>query len=329
MSPDRGQTERPLGTPPSGDDGGHVPLGPGREFDLVRALVAQWQGQGRGIGDDAAVLNVGGEPLVASIDTMVDRVHFRHDWLSLEEIGYRAAVAALSDLAAMAATPIGLLVAVTLPRSLLGAEDELGRGLGEAARLAGCPIVGGDTTRGDALSLTIAVLGTAARPVRRSGARAGDGVYVTGRLGGPGAAIAALSAGAPVPAPWRQRFARPLPRLREARWLAERGATALIDVSDGAASELRHLATASGVAIHVELERLPVLDGIDPQEALSSGEEYELLCAAPLLDTAEFAREFGLPLSRIGETRAGTPAVVLTMGGERVDLPLGYDHFST
>ena len=314
---------------PGGEAGGHVSLGPGREFDLVRALLRRWRDEAREIGDDAAVLDVHGGQLVASIDTMLEGVHFRREWLSLEEIGYRAAVAALSDLAAMAANPIGMLVALTLPDVLLDSGDALGDGLGEAARLAGCPIVGGDTTRGASLSLTIAVLGTATRAVRRSGARPGDFVYVTGRLGGPGVALAALSAGTPVPAALRERFARPVPRLREARWLADRGATAMIDVSDGVASELRHLSAASGVALRVELERLPVMDGVAARDALSSGEEYELLCAAPTLDTAEFTREFGVPLSKIGEASADAPVVVLTEGGRRVDLPQGYDHFSS
>jgi thiamine-monophosphate kinase len=229
----------------------------------------------------------------------------------------------------MAATPFAMLVAITLPTALLGGAGAIAGGLGDIARRARCPIVGGDTTRGDALCLTIAVLGTADRPLGRSGARPGDALFVTGRLGGPGAAVAAFTRGEPVAAAWRERFARPLPRLAEARWLAERGASAMIDVSDGVASELGHLAAASGVALHVDRESLPCIEGVDSRLALVSGDEYELLCAAPSLDSEGFAREFGLPLTRIGEVREGSMDVLVTAHGERVDLPRGYDHFST
>jgi thiamine-monophosphate kinase len=310
------------------DSASHVPLGPGREFDLIRTLLREWNGLARGIGDDAAILDVPPGRLVASIDTMVDGVHFRREWLSLEEIGYRAGVAAVSDLAAMAATPLGMLIALTVPVTLVASAASIGDGLGQVARLADCPIVGGDTTRGDLLCLTIAVLGTAPHPVERSGARPGDSLYVTGRLGGPGAALAALTRGEPVSSALRDRFARPTPRLRESRWLAGQGATAMIDVSDGVASEVRHLAAASGVAVHVDLDALPCMPGIESRNAAASGEEFELLCTGGVLDAVEFERLFGLPLTRIGDVRAGAPGVEARAGGKRVDLPGGYDHFT-
>jgi thiamine-monophosphate kinase len=153
---------------------------------------------------------------------------------------------------------------------------------------------------------------------------------VTGRFGGPGAALAALAAGR-VPAPsHRRRFAHPVPRVAEARWLAERGATAMIDVSDGVASELRHLAAASNVSIDVELERLPLEDGVRADAAVVSGEEYELLLAArPGIDVAAFASTFALPLTVIGRvSSAGASGVRVTSSGARVDLGPGYDHFS-
>jgi thiamine-monophosphate kinase len=189
--------------------------------------------------------------------------------------------------------------------------------------------VGGDLTRGERWSLTITVLGATERPLGRAGARPGDHVYVTGRLGGPGAALRALARGGdPAPA-HRDRFARPLPRLAEGEWLAAHGATAMIDVSDGLASDLRHLAAASDVAMAVALEAVPCLDHIDPSEAVVSGEEYELaLTAPPGLDVADFARRFGLPLTRIGEVHPGPPDVAFSLHGARVDPGSGYDHFS-
>ncbi len=309
----------------------NVPMGPGREFDLIRALAARWGDRARGIGDDAAVVDVPpGSRLVASTDTSVEDVHFRRHWLTPREIGYRACAAALSDLAAMAAAPLGMLVALTVsPQWLLHAES-LADGMGDAAVAAQCPIVGGDVTAGDRLSLTVTVLGHASRPVGRRGARPGDAVFVTGRLGGPGAALAALRAGQ-VPSPLhRERFARPVPRIGEARWLAERGATAMIDISDGLSSELRHLAAASAVALDIDLDAVLVLDDVLPTDAAVSGEEYELLCTAPPdIDRAAFARTFGIPLTLVGAVAAdGGPEVRVTQGGRRVDLPGGYDQLS-
>lgn len=316
-------------TRPGERDG--VALGPGVEFDLVRRLLARWGPVAAGLGDDAAILEVPASArLVVSTDTAVERIHFRWEWLSAEEIGWRATAGALSDLAAMAAEPLGLLCAITLPEGGTGRLDDLAAGIGAMATRAGCPIVGGDLTHGERWSLTMTVLGTAIHPVRRAGGRAGDRIYVTGRFGGPGAALDALARGERPAGALRERLARPVPRLDEARWLARHGATAMIDVSDGLASELRHLAAASGVGLDVALERVPCVPDIPPARAAVSGEEYELVCLAPTdLDEAAFARRYGLPLTRIGSAREGEPAVHFTLEGRRVDPGRGYDHFST
>lgn len=300
-------------------------LGPGGEFDVVRRLLARWGDLGSGIGGDCAVLDVpAGARVVVSTDTSVEHVHFRRDWLTAREIGHRATAAALSDLAAAAATPLGLVLAMTVPLGWRGDLDALADGVGDVARHAGCPIVGGDLSAGGELSLTVTVLGHAARPLARDGVRPGDALWVTGRLGGPTLALAGLLAGR-TPAPEaRERFARPLPRLAEARWLAEHGARAAVDISDGLAADARHLAAASGVALAIDAERVPRVAGADARTALASGEEYELLVAAPAsLDAAAFAARFGLPLTRIGTASAGPAGVTA-----RVDLPPGHDHFS-
>jgi thiamine-monophosphate kinase len=312
-------------------DAGQEALGPGREFDVIRALLARWSGVARGVGDDGAVLDIpAGSRLVASIDTSVEGVHFRRDWLTVHEIGYRSTASALSDLAAMAARPLGILLALSIPADALDDAPALGDGVGQAARDAGCAIVGGDTTRGDRLALTVAVLGHASAPVRRSGARPGDRVYVTGRLGAAAAAVAALARGETPPAALRERFAHPVPRIAEAQWLAAHGVSAMIDISDGLVSELRHLAAASGVAITVELEQVPVAGDVRPAAAAVSGEEYELLVTSPReLDAASFFRVFALPLTDIGRVGDGAGGVVTTTHqGERVDPGAGYDHFS-
>jgi thiamine-monophosphate kinase len=310
----------------------HLPLGPGAEFDAVRTLLAQWGPRAQGIGDDGAVLDVpAGAKLVVSTDTTVEHVHFRREWLTPEEIGWRATMAALSDLAAMAAAPLGVLLALTVPTAWREALAPIAQGLGEAAAQAGIPIVGGDVTDGDRLALAITVLGYATHPLARSGARPGDTIYVTGRLGGPGAALAAWLAGRePTPA-HRARFAHPEARLASARWCARQGATAAIDLSDGLAGDLAHLAAASGVCCELALERLPVLDGVTPREALVSGEEYELLLTAPALDAPAFAAAHaGLQLTAIGQVVAGPAgAVHLLEGGQRLERPATHDHFAS
>lgn len=307
-----------------------VPLGPGDEFDIVRKMLARWGDLAEGIGDDAAVLRSpasGG--IVVSTDVSAEDVHFRREWLSHAEIGYRATAAAMSDLAAMGAAPIGILIALTLTEGDLARIEELADGVADCVRSCGTVIVGGDVTRGDKLALAITVLGVADAPLRRSGARAGDRVYVTGRLGGPAAALREFQRGRAPARASRERFAHPVPRLREARWLAGHGCGAAIDISDGLVADARHIASASGVALHFERSAVPVLEGATTEDAVAGGEEYELLvtCAEPL-DVAAFERELGIPLTEIGKVVAGMSEVILTDGGQRVAAPAGYDHFS-
>lgn len=316
-------------TAPRSPSRGHVPLGPGGEFDIIRRMLAVWGEIATGIGDDAATIAPPAGRLVVSTDTSVEDVHFRRDWLTHAEIGYRATAAALSDLAAMAASPLGVFLALTLPESEVPAVDELARGIGDCIRACDTKILGGDVTRGAKLALTLTVLGSASHPLLRSGAVAGDRVYVTGRLGGPVSALREYREGRIPAKPARERFAHPAPRLKEARWLASRGSHAAIDISDGLIADARHLAVASGVGLHLRSESVPVLAGAKPVDALASGEEYELLVTSPgPLDAAAFRAEFGLDLTEIGEAQGDEADVVLTAGGRRVAPPAGYDHFT-
>ena len=313
------------GTPPRA----HLALGAGGEFDAIRTMLRVWGAQATGIGDDAALLPLSaGETLVASTDASFEHVHFRREWLTPREIGARAAAAALSDLAAMAATPAGLLLALGVPPAWRSELDALAHGVGEVAAAALCPILGGNVTRAGELSLTITVLGTSPRPLERSGARAGDALYVTGALGGPGAALDALLRGATPRDVDRVRFAAPRPRIAEGRWLAEQGARAAIDISDGLVADAGHLAAASDVRVVLDLAALPCIDGISPESAASSGEEYELLVAFPAdarPDVEAFRARFGAPLTEVGHVVAGH-GVHLAGRGDRVDLPIGHDH---
>jgi thiamine-monophosphate kinase len=313
-------------------------LGAGGEFDRLRAIFARLGARGRGLGDDTALLDLGGRTLAVSIDLSLEGVHFRTAWLAWQEIGWRAAAAALSDLAAEGAQPIGVLVSLGLPRVRRGRGAarrdpgaELMAGVGAAARSVGAGVLGGDLVRSPRYLVDVCVLGLAARPVRRSGARAGDGVWVTGRLGGAGLALAALRAGRRLTPALRRRFARPVPRIAAGRWLARHGAHAMIDLSDGLAGDAGHLAAASGVRVEIALEDVPCWPGATPRAALVSGEEYELLVALPRRFDARLARAFrratGVALTRIGRCAAGA-GVHLSRGGRPVATPPGFDHFA-
>ena len=307
----------------------HIKLGPGREFDLVRALLAEWGQSASGVGDDAAIVHVpAGEKLLVTTDTSVEGVHFNREWLNHFEIGYRAMAAALSDLAAMAARPLGVVIALTLPPADRGEATALAAGIREGASDSLCPIVGGDLTAGKTLSLTVTALGSTARPLSRSGARAGDRVYVTGALGGPGAAVRAWLAGKEPNERDRARFAHPIPRIEAAIALAGRGASSAIDISDGLTGDLAHIAAASRVCIEVDLERIPHVPGVSALEAASSGEEYELAVTAPDIDVRSFSDEHGLSLTEIGRIVAGPPGVELRERGKKIAAPAGYDHFN-
>ncbi len=317
MSPDR-----------RGSQTANIPLGPGKEFDIVRTLLAEWGKSAERIGDDAAVLDVPlGEKLVVSTDTSIEDIHFRRDWLNSFEIGYRATAASLSDLAAMGARPLGVLIALTLPDADRHEARTIATGIGEGASAVLCPIVGGDLSSGKVLSLTITALGSAERPLSRAGARVGQRVYVTGHLGGPAAAVRAWRAGGEPSERDRARFANPVPRIDAGIGLAARGATSAIDISDGLIADVGHIAAASKVRIEIDLARIPRFGEATPMEAASSGEEYEIVVTSPGIDVVEFTLEFGLDLTEIGRVVAGSPGVELLEDGKQVAPPPGFDHF--
>lgn len=322
---------------PGAPDPIETPLGPGAEFDRIRALAARWGARARGLGDDCAFLEAGGERLAVSVDLSVEGVHFTRDWLTPAEIGYRAAAAALSDLAAVAAEPLALLLALGVPAGESEATvTALGDGVADAAADCGAAIVGGDLSRADQLVLDCCVIGRAAAAVRRSGAKPGDALVVTGALGGPLAALLAWRAGREPDPAARERFARPPSRHEAARFLAAHRAHAMIDLSDGFAGDLRHLLAASGVGAAVEVERVPVHPaaaaaaaraGEPPWRlAVRSGEEYELLAAVPADAVADLLAHCPAPLALVGTCEA-EPGLRATERGAPVPLPGGFDHF--
>lgn len=243
---------------------------------------------------DAAVV----DGVVVTQDALVEGVHFRLDWISWHDLGFRAAAVNLSDLAASGAVPSGLLVALGAPGDTR-VEDvlELYEGIGET----GVPVLGGDTTRADTVVLAVTALGRSERVPGRAGARGGDVLVVTGGLGGAGAAFR------------EERYVRPPLRLEEGRELA-RTATAMLDLSDGLAIDAAHIARRSGVRCEIDLEQVPLADGATVDD-LGFGEDYELLAAVPA------AGRF----HAIGRCTEGE-GVEIRLRGERVDLE-GWEHF--
>jgi thiamine-monophosphate kinase len=319
---------------------GHLALGPGAEFDRIRELARALGRRARSLGDDCALVSDVTGTLALSIDVSVDRVHFRLDWITAEEAGWRSAASALSDLAAEGAEPVGLLSAITVPA---GGEDAdlfaLASGIGEAAASVGAAVLGGDLSRGPVWSVAVTVIGRAERPVTRAGARAGDAVWVTGALGGSRAAVESWRRGETPTPEARSAYARPEPRIVAGRWLAAHGARAMLDVSDGLAADAGHLAAASGVRIRLSLETAPVAAAAIAearrmavpvqQFAAEGGDDYELLVALPPefgeADTRAFESATGVALTRVGVIERGS-GVRAELLGRALELR-GYDHF--
>lgn len=291
-------------------------------------------------GDDCAVVAPSGRPLALTTDALVENVHFRRDWLDWRQLGRRAIAVNLSDLAAMAAVPAWTLVAVAAPPDLPArALDEILDGCADATAEAGATMAGGNLTTAAALSITVTAGGDVpGRCLTRAGAHAGDRLVVSGTLGGAAAAVAAWLSGRTPEASVAARFAAPIARLDAGRALAEAGAHAAIDVSDGLLADLGHLCAASGVGAIVERARLPRLPEVARLDAAShdfaacGGEDYELLFACPDAVVArldELARASGTPLAVIGRC-VEAPGVELhdENGLPHAVRARGFDHFA-
>lgn len=287
-----------------------------------------------GIGDDCAVLTQSPLARVWTVDAAIEDVHFSRAFMSDGEIGYRALMAAVSDIAAMGARASAALCSLAFPATLSDAElDAVLGGIAEAADALGVPIVGGNLARARELSITISVLGECEAAVTRSGALPGQGIFVTGNIGGAALGLRALQRGEPRQgrfAPAIARFLRPRARLELSADLA-RHATAAIDISDGLAQDLAHLCAASGVGAQLALDQVPTLDhfaelalalGADPVNLLlAGGEDYEILfTAAP--DAVP-----GTLGTRIGFIQAGAELRTLDASGREIAPPPGFDHF--
>ena len=262
------------------------------ELGILRELESQ--GLIGGTEHDAAQLQGG---VVATQDALVEGVHFRLDWISWRELGFRAAAVNVSDLAASAARPEALLVTLAAPPHVHVEEVvELYRGIAAA----GVPVRGGDTTRADQVVVNVTAIGRSERVPGRTGARAGDRIVVTGPLGAAGAAFR------------NGGYLRPPIRIDEGLRLGA-VAHAMLDVSDGLAVDAGHIARRSGCRVVIDLDRLPLAGEL---EDVGFGEDFELLAATP--DPLDF------PV--IGHCEDGE-GVLLLRGGEPYDLR-GYEHFA-
>jgi thiamine-monophosphate kinase len=258
-----------------------------------------------GLRDDAAVVSMPADAgsMVVSVDSVVEGVHFDLALSSLHDVGWKALMSALSDVAAMGAAPLGALVALCVPGLEQGDSAALGvmEGVAAAAAASGCPVMGGDVSAASQLVVVVTVWGAlgAATAVRRSGAQPGDVLVVTGPCGGSAAGLRQLRTGrveGAGAASGVARHLRPVALVAQGLAASRVGVHAMIDVSDGLALDLHRLADASGIGF--ELDRVPVADGATLPEALGGGEDYELVMAVGPDDLAALVSAFeaaGLP----------------------------------
>ena len=289
-----------------------------------------------GIGDDAAAWRVGGIQ-AATTDTMVEGVHFRTSTTSWADVGWKAWVSNVSDIAAMGGTPFAGLVTLGLPPELEVSDvDALYDGMLEACAVYGTELMGGDIVGSPVPFVTIAMTGVcSATPLTRSAARPGDALAVTGPLGASRGGLMLLENGVALDTPAREALAlahrRPAARTDAGAMLSRVGVRCAMDLSDGLAADLPKLAKASGVAARIEVEQVPVADALRSEFrpdalrlALGGGEDYELLFAGPADIVGSAVAD--IPGSTvIGDVVAGAPGAVTLFAGHGEPLSFGVD----
>ncbi|OGP55554.1 MAG: thiamine-phosphate kinase [Deltaproteobacteria bacterium RBG_13_52_11] len=319
------------------------------EFALIAAIkemTAEGEGVIKGIGDDVAVLRPSpGKVFLVTTDLLLEKVHFRLELTDPYRLGRKAVAVNLSDIAACGGTPTAFLVSLTIPAETeVAFVQALYQGMLEQSQEFKVSLVGGDTSRGNGLLISITLIGEAEEGaiIYREGARKGDLIFVTGSLGDAALGLEMLKQGKRDGGPV-QRHLAPLPRVKEGQAIARQSlATAMIDISDGLVADLGHIVETSKVGAKIWLSRLPISEeyrkevegySTDPYAlALSGGEDYELLfTSAPEKERAvgKLAEELGIPIQAIGEVVDASAGVrVIEEGGKEYPLKQkGHDHF--
>ncbi len=321
------------------------------EFGLIELLAKTVSSPGgkqliAGIGDDAAAWHTDASIQLATVDSLIQDVHFSLSTISWQELGRKALAVNLSDIAAMGGIPGYALVSLALP-GVTEVEDVIAlyRGIAAMAQQFGVLVVGGDTCRSPVVSVTITVLGSTVgkKLLTRSAARPGDSIAVTGYPGGAAAGLEMLRNGLEfdkVTADYlRGAFLSPLPRVATGQLLIKKGVKASIDISDGLVADLGQICSASQVSARVEIERLPIHPTVSGgfgdralELALSGGEDYELLFTAPAGIIDEVKEAASCPVTVIGEITAGKAGEVslIDSKGNPCQLPrAGWEHFKS
>lgn len=312
------------------------------EFELIEKYfrgLSDREGVLVGIGDDCAVVDWPGQLAIAT-DTLVEGVHFPAGF-DATSVGHRCLAVNLSDIASMGATPLGFTLALTLANIDEAWLAGFSAGLGALARRFNVALLGGDTTRG-ALAMSVHIIGRAPQrgTLLRSGAQAGDDIYVSGNLGGALAGLEFINepAANAEQSLWMQRFLKPEPRIELGQQLVGL-ASAAIDISDGLLADLGHLVKASGCGATLDLEAIPLIDGLASfygeaealQRAVCGGDEYELCFTSPPGRAAELGQleqSLGLDLTRIGRLVAGDTIRCRLRGANwQPEGVSGYEHF--
>jgi thiamine-monophosphate kinase len=320
--------------------------GIGGEFSLIQRLKkisdTDHHQVIQGIGDDAAVLKTDTESasyLLVTTDTLIENQHFKRQWASAEQIGFKAGESNASDIAAMGGGGDWLVVSLALPEDVeVDWVEGMYRGLNDSCRRNGITVVGGDTTRGPVVMISITLLGhvVPSNLCLRSDAKAGDILMVTGLLGAPAAAVALLDKGIQPCKYLMERLTAPRCRMDVVATIAPL-ANAMIDISDGLAAETRHIChqskvgaelAAAEINFHPEVTAAAEILNCDPlQWVLGGGEEYELLFSIPAKNLPAL-HDAGIDCHEVGViTPPGTGAVLIASDGRRSELKGGYDHF--
>lgn len=299
-----------------------------------------------GIGDDAAAWYGDDSTQLATVDSLIQDVHFSLSTISWKELGWKSLAINLSDIAAMGGVPKYVLVSLALPEDT-EVEDvtTLYKGMIALSQQSGVAIVGGDTCKSPVVSITVTVLGNSQNKhiLRRSTARPGDNVAVTGYLGSAAAGLEMLTNklqfDPEVTTYLRDAFLRPRPRIAEGQLLVKQGVATAIDISDGLLSDLRHICRASQVSARVEVDRIPIQSVVKDnfaeralELALAGGEDYELLFTACTEVINKVKKEAPCPITTIGEITAGRPGEVSLFDTNNNPVNIheaGWEHFKT